>query len=420
MTSSLSRMASLTRSSSLSAVSHSAQLARCRLYKEQKNAYFAVSSNGQTIKMKLKHLERVERWSSSVKPGFTLHLDDMRQLEVETESVEACNLWIDHVYRFWHPTLTPIVLRALCIDDLSESLMAEAEFTITPAAMKDPEKFAARKLVQLHPAGRLELRLHYTSNEAMIREIFQACDPVKLLFGMFVLWVNWYSFNVGSTNKVTGGGVETAGRAAVVTTIAAAAGAVTSMVVSDCSHHYLEPEALVTGVLSALVSITASCAVVTEAEALAIGCIGALIGLAAQKWELRMQIDDPCSAFPVHGAAGLWGVLSVGIFAQPEPCMRDALRMGESVELQGLFRGGGGRLLGVQALAALCIIVWSAATSFVILVTMQQLAKRFELFRWLKLRPSKALEEQGFDRTEHNIRRAHHHGHDDDDHTEAF
>ena len=76
---------------------------------------------------------------------------------------------------------------------------------------------------------------------------------MKLLFGMFVLWINWYSFNVGSTTKVGDGGVETAGRVAVVTTMAAASGAVVSMVISDAMHSYIEPEGLVTGILSALV-----------------------------------------------------------------------------------------------------------------------------------------------------------------------
>ena len=103
----------------------------------------------------------------------------------------------------------------------------------------------------------------------MTREIFQACDPVKLLFGTFVLWVNWYSFNVGSTTKITGGGVETASRAALTTTLAAAAGAILSMIISDLAHGYVLPETLTTGLLGSLVAITAPCAVCTPIESAA-------------------------------------------------------------------------------------------------------------------------------------------------------
>lgn len=148
---------------------------------------------------------------------------------------------------------------------------------------------------------------------------------VKLLFGMFVLWVNWYSFNVGSTNQVSGGGAETAGRAAVVTTLGTAAGAMVSMLISDLTHGFIEPEALTTGILGALVSITAPCAVVTEAEGALIGALGAVLAIYANLWEIKIGVDDPCSAFAIHGACGIWGVVSVGLFAQPEPCMDSAL-----------------------------------------------------------------------------------------------
>ena len=65
--------------------------------------------------------------------------------------------------------------------------------------------------------GQIELQTAYTSSERLTRDIFQACVPVKLLFGMS----NWYAFNVGSTGRVSDAGAETVGRAAVVTTMAA-------------------------------------------------------------------------------------------------------------------------------------------------------------------------------------------------------
>jgi hypothetical protein len=51
-------------------------------------------------------------------------------------------------------------------------------------------------------------------------------------------------------------------------------------------------------------------AVVTEAEGVVIGAIGALISVYSNRWCIWMQIDDPCSAFAIHGASGMWGVIS--------------------------------------------------------------------------------------------------------------
>ena len=175
---------------------------------------------------------------------------------------------------------------------------------------------------------------------------------MKLLFGTFILWINWYSFNVGSTMAVSQGGVEAGARVAVTTTLAASAGAMTAIVLSEVTTGFIEPEPLTTGLLGALVGITAPCAVVTEAEALVIGAIGSLVAIYATRLEVWLRIDDPCSAFAIHGAAGIWGVIAVGLFAQPEPCM--------GMDVKGLFRGGGGELLGVQLLACFVITLWAS------------------------------------------------------------
>merc|ERR1711881_106883 len=60
----------------------------------------------------------------------------------------------------------------------------------------------------------------------------------------------------------------------------------------------------------------------------------------------KLQIDDPISAFPVHGICGIWGVLATGLFQQGT----------------GLFTGDAS-IIGVQIYAFLCIFAWAAGVS---------------------------------------------------------
>jgi ammonium transporter, Amt family len=51
------------------------------------------------------------------------------------------------------------------------------------------------------------------------------------------------------------------------------------------------------------------------AEAVVIGGIaGALVAFSVEWFELHLSIDDPSGAISAHGMAGLWGILSVGLF----------------------------------------------------------------------------------------------------------
>jgi len=72
---------------------------------------------------------------------------------------------------------------------------------------------------------------------------------------------------------------------------------------------------LCNGMLAGLVAITAPCAFVDSMGAAIIGAVaGVLVVLSVFFWE-KMGVDDPVGAISVHGANGLWGVISVGLFA---------------------------------------------------------------------------------------------------------
>ena len=151
-------------------------------------------------------------------------------------------------------------------------------------------------------------------------------------------------------------------------------------------------------VLSSLVSITATCACVSVGESLVIGALGALFSALAEQVERRMRIDDPCAAFPIHGVSGAWGVVAVGLFGEAEPCMG-------VLSTNGLFHGGGWRLLGIQVAGVAAMSLWSAVTCIFVLWVMYILSRHTLVFRSMVLRPSWQTEVIGFDETEHNIHR---------------
>jgi Amt family ammonium transporter len=72
------------------------------------------------------------------------------------------------------------------------------------------------------------------------------------------------------------------------------------------------------GMLAGLVAITAPCAFVNPVGAVIIGAV-AWCSRCAERFLFEARgIDDPVGAISVHGTNGLWGVLSVGIFATGE------------------------------------------------------------------------------------------------------
>ena len=138
--------------------------------------------------------------------------------------------------------------------------------------------------------------------------------------GTFILWFGWIGFNAGSTLAVSGGSSALAGKVATTTIIAASCGGIGGTAISVFTTSHFDMGLILNSILAALVSITASCAVVGVWQAACIGFIGSIVYVLASKLLLILHIDDPLDAWPVHGACGFWGVLSVGVFGT----MKDA------------------------------------------------------------------------------------------------
>ena len=133
------------------------------------------------------------------------------------------------------------------------------------------------------------------------------------LVGTFILCFGWFGFNPGST---LAGSDLRIGVIATNTMLAGAAGSVTAMLYMWTKYGKPDPSMLANGTLAGLVAITAPCAFVTAPSAVLIGgAAGVLVCASVFFVERTLRIDDPVGAISVHGACGLWGILSVGLLA---------------------------------------------------------------------------------------------------------
>jgi len=170
--------------------------------------------------------------------------------------------------------------------------------------------------------------------------------------GAGMLWVGWFGFNAGSALTADG----SAGMAMLVTHISAAAGSLTWMVIEWVKFGKPSVLGIVTGMVAGLGTITPASGFVGPAGALAIGITAGIVCfVAVQIVKRHFHIDDSLDVFPVHGVGGVVGSILTGVFA--------AKSMG------GLGLDGVTILeqVGVQSLAVLVTIIWSAGFSYLIL-----------------------------------------------------
>ncbi len=208
--------------------------------------------------------------------------------------------------------------------------------------------------------------------------------------GVFILWFGWYGFNPGSTLGLTGGFAALAAKVAVNTTLAAAAGAVGCAFISKLRTRNYDMGLTLNGALGGLVAITAPCAVVDPWAAVVIGLIAAPIVIFGIEALDRARVDDPIGAVAVHGFAGVWGVMSVGLFASQDGIAQAYVESDQ----YGLLLGGGIEQLGIQALGVLAIGGWTIVTSGLLFTVTKYT---------VGLRVSAEEEERGLDLGEHGV-----------------
>jgi Amt family ammonium transporter len=133
-----------------------------------------------------------------------------------------------------------------------------------------------------------------------------------VVLGTFILAFGWFGFNGGSTLSGTDLRFSTV---MVNTMLASVTGALACMAYMMVIGMKPDPSMMCNGMLAGLVAITAPCAFVDSWAACLIGAIaGVVVVISVFFWD-RVGVDDPVGAISVHGVNGIWGILSLGLFA---------------------------------------------------------------------------------------------------------
>jgi Amt family ammonium transporter len=184
--------------------------------------------------------------------------------------------------------------------------------------------------------------------------------PMAFL-GCFILAFGWFGFNPGSTLGAAGAGNLRIAIVAVVTMLASASGAIVATIYTWVKQGKPDPTMAINGLLAGLVAITAPSGFVNARDAFIIGAIaGGLVCVAVAVID-KLHVDDPVGAIAVHGVCGLFGMLSVGLFA--DGTFGDGLN-GVPGTVKGLFYGDAKQLIA-QLVGMATVMVWAFGVSWV-------------------------------------------------------
>lgn len=199
------------------------------------------------------------------------------------------------------------------------------------------------------------------------------------VLGVFILWMGWFGFNAGSTLAITGESASAVPLIILNTNLAAAMGGILALFITWVKYKKADIAMTLNGTLAGLVGITAGCASVDPAGALAIGGIcGIAVALGTEFVEKKLKIDDAVSSFAVHGLSGILGTILVGVFSTES----------------GLLYGGGFELVKVQTIGSFSVAIWSIVVTLILISILKYT---------IGIRVPLGHEISGLDNTEHNI-----------------
>ena len=247
-------------------------------------------------------------------------------------------------------------------------------------AGKGLEDFAGGTAVHINAgAAGLALAIVLGKRIGWRKESMRPHSLPLVLLGSGLLWFGWFGFNAGSALAANG----IAGLVLMNTQVAAAASVLGWLLVERVRNGHATSLGAASGAISGLVAITPACAFVAPWAAVVIGVFAGVFCSLAVSLKFRFGFDDSLDVVGVHLVAGVWGSLAIGLFGAQAV---------NSIGLNGLFYGGGTKLLIMQAWGVGLVAAYSFVVTLII-------AFAIEKTIGFRIKPDKEIE--GIDLNEH-------------------
>ena len=203
--------------------------------------------------------------------------------------------------------------------------------------------------------------------------------PLTML-GTGILWFGWFGFNAGSALHANG----VAAQALMNTFLAASAGMLGWLLVERIKDGKPTTLGAASGAVAGLVAITPCAGFVGGMSPILIGSAAGVLCVLAIGLKFRFKYDDSLDVIGVHLVGGIVGALLLGFFADS--------KVNELVVDEGVFLGGGFKLLWFQFVASAATFAFSFVLSFAIAKVIDKL---------VGLRVSSEDEDEGLDYSQH-------------------
>lgn len=199
----------------------------------------------------------------------------------------------------------------------------------------------------------------------------QAIPPHNLglaLIGTMILWFGWYGFNPGSTLGAVGV-AGTIGIVALNTTLGGGVGSLVAMFFGYFRTGKWSLVACMNGSLAGLVAVTGGCAFFSPLASVIVGAVGAIVFTLWGDLLEKIKIDDAVGASSVHLACGVWGIIAIGLFAEPS---LTPFAANVNSGLGGLLVGGGSaQILITQIIGSAATIAWTGITAAIMFTALK-------------------------------------------------